>query len=116
MVLLVLLVMVMMLVLMVSMTHLLLTGLQKKANKVSVMVGGEVSQPGAGVGVQGDLLSSLHVVHHVGPGHAVLVVVLVVLVKHGCDLFIINSDRQKSLLIVMSCEMELEHVGPPWQK
>ena len=79
------------------------------------MVGGEVCQPGARVGVQRDLLSSLDVVNHVGPGHAVLVVVLVVLVKHGCDLLIIDSDGQQSLLIIMSCQMELEHVRPPWQ-
>ena len=79
------------------------------------MVGGEVRQPGPGVGVQCNLLPSLDVVDHVGPGHAVLVVVLVVLVKHGCDLLIIDSDRQQRLLIVMSCQMELEHVGPPWQ-
>ena len=80
-----------------------------------VVVGGEVRQPGPGVGVEGDLLSLLHVVDHVGPGHAVLVVVLVVLVKHGRNLLIIDSDRQQRLLIVMSCQMELEHVRPPWQ-
>ena len=107
------LVMMLMMMMMLDMTDLLLAGLQQKTHKVSVVVGREVRQPGAGVGVQCDLLSSLHIVNHVGPGHAVLVVVLVVLVKHGCNLLIIDSDRQQSLLIVMSCQMELEHIGPP---
>ena len=38
-------------------TDLLLAGLQQQAHEVRVVVGGEVRQPGAGVGVQGHLNS-----------------------------------------------------------
>ena len=68
------------------MFHLLHVRLEQKTNPVSVVVHGEVSEPGAGVGVHHDLVSSLHVQDDVLSSHGVLVVVLVVLVEDGGNL------------------------------
>merc|ERR1719414_2290774 len=83
----------------------------KKSNPVGVVVHREVREPGAGVGVHHDLVSALHVDDDVLPGHRVLVVVLVVLVKDGGDLLTVLADGQQSLLVVVGGDMELEHVG-----
>ena len=67
---------------------------------MGVVVHGEVRKPGAGVGVHHHLVP-LHAVHDDGlAGHAVLVVVLVVLVEDGGDLLSIFSKGrvQKFLL------------------
>ena len=67
---------------------------------MGVVVHGEVGQPGAGVGVHHHLVP-LHAVDDDGlAGHAVLVVVLVVLVEDGGDLLSIFSKGrvQKFLL------------------
>ena len=53
---------------------------------MGVVVHGEVGEPGAGVGVHHDLVTSLHVHDDVLASHAVLVVVLVVLVEDGGNL------------------------------
>merc|ERR1719225_2180808 len=58
----------------------------KSANQVSVVVHGEVSQPGAGVGVNHNLISTLNIDDDVLPSHRVL-------------------------LVVMGGNVELEHVG-----
>ena len=79
---------------------------------MGVVVHGEVCQPGAGVGVHHHLVP-LHAVHDDGlAGHAVLVVVLVVLVEDGGDLLTIFSNGQQSLLIVVGGDVELEEVDP----
>ena len=59
----------------------------------------------------GHLVAPLDVVDHVGAGHRVLVVVLVVLVKHGGDLGVVDPDGKQGLLVVVGGEVELEHVG-----
>ena len=59
------------------------------------------------------LITPLDVMNHVGASHRVLVVILVVLVKNGGDLGVIDSDGQQGLLIVMGGQVELEHVGAP---
>ena len=59
------------------------------------------------------LVSPLDVVDHVGAGHRVLVVVLVVLVKHGGDLGVIDPDGEQGLLVVVGGQVELEHVCTP---
>ena len=53
--------------------------LQQKSDPVGVVVHGEVGQPGAGVGVDDDLVALLQVDDDGRAGHRVLVVVLVVL-------------------------------------
>ena len=63
-----------------------MAGLQKKTNPVGVVVHGEVRQPGAGVGIDNNLISSLDVQDDVLASHGVLVVILVVLVKDGGNL------------------------------
>merc|ERR1719225_697722 len=83
----------------------------KSANQVSVVVHGEVSQPGAGVGVNHNLISTLNSDDDVLPSHRVLVVVLVVLVEDGGDLLTVLTDGKKSFLVVMGGNVELEHVG-----
>merc|ERR1712209_83194 len=91
--------------------ELLLAGLEEESNPVGVVVHGEVRKPGAGVSVNHDLVSALHVDDDVLPGHRVLVVVLVVLVEDRGDLLTILADRQQSLLVVVGGNVELEHVG-----
>ena len=86
---------------------LLLAGFEQKADPVRVVVHGEVSQPGAGVGVHHDLVPALHVQDDVLPSHRVLVVVLVVLVKDGGDLLTVLADGQQSLLVVVGGDVEL---------
>jgi len=78
---------------------------------VGVVVHGEVSQPGSSVGVDNNLISSLHIHDDVLSGHAVLVVILMVLVEDGCNFLSILADGQKCLLVVMGGNVELEHVG-----
>merc|ERR1712077_152502 len=90
---------------------LLLAGLKEKSNPVGVVVHGEVGEPGAGVSVNHDLVSALHVDDDVLPGHRVLVVVLVVLVEDGGNLLTVLADGQQSLLVVVGGNVELEHVG-----
>ena len=75
---------------------------------MSVVVHGEVSQPGAGVGVNHNLISTLNIDDDVLPSHRVLVVVLVVLVEDGGDLLTVLTDGKKSLLVVMGGNVELE--------
>ena len=58
---------------------LIIRGLEEKSDPVGVVVHGEVSQPGAGVGVDHDLVALLQVDDDGGASHRVLVVVLVVL-------------------------------------
>ena len=53
---------------------------------MGVVVHGEVGEPGAGVGIHHDLVSAVDVDDNVLAGHAVLVVVLVVLVEDGGNL------------------------------
>merc|ERR1712020_254784 len=89
----------------------LLAGLKEKSNPVGVVVHGEVGEPGAGVSVNHDLVSALHVDDDVLPGHRVLVVVLVVLVEDGGNLLTVLADGQQSLLVVVGGNVELEHVG-----
>merc|ERR1711909_101537 len=91
--------------------ELLLAGLQQESNPVGVVVHGEVGQPGAGVGVNHDLVSALHVNDDVLSGHGVLVVVLMVLVEDGGNLLTVLADGQQSLLVVVGGNVELEHVG-----
>merc|ERR1711934_666186 len=91
--------------------ELLLAGLQQESNPVGVVVHGEVGQPGAGVGVNHDLVSALHVNDDVLSGHGVLVVVLMVLVEDGGNLLTVLADGQESLLVVVGGNVELEHVG-----
>merc|ERR1711934_582862 len=91
--------------------ELLLAGLQQESNPVGVVVHGEVGQPGAGVGINHDLVSALHVNDDVLSGHGVLVVVLMVLVEDGGNLLTVLADGQESLLVVVSGNVELEHVG-----
>merc|ERR1712020_180425 len=90
---------------------LLLAGLKEKSNPVGVVVHGEVGEPGAGVSVNHDLVSALHVDDDVLPGHGVLVVVLMVLVEDGGNLLTVLADRKQSLLVVVGGNVELEHVG-----
>ena len=71
---------------MILFSHLFLAGLEQETDPVSVVVHGEVSEPGAGVCVHHDLVSSLHVQDDVLSSHGVLVVVLVVLIKDGGNL------------------------------
>ena len=87
--------------------HLLLAGLKEKSNPVGVVVHGEVGQPGAGVGVNHDLVSALHVNDDVLSGHGVLVVVLMVLVEDGGNLLTVLADGQQSLLVVVGGNVEL---------
>merc|ERR1711934_392068 len=91
--------------------ELLLAGLQQESNPVGVVVHGEVGQPGAGVGVNHDLVSALDIDDDVLAGHRVLVVVLVVLVEDGGDLLTVLADGKESLLVVVGGNVELEHVG-----
>merc|ERR1711934_1161186 len=91
--------------------ELLLAGLQQESNPVGVVVHGEVGQPGAGVGVNHDLVSALNVNDDVLSGHGVLVVVLMVLVEDGGNLLTVLADGQESLLVVVGGNVELEHVG-----
>merc|ERR1711934_77073 len=91
--------------------ELLLAGLQQESNPVGVVVHGEVGQPGAGVGVNHDLVSALNIDDDVLAGHRVLVVVLVVLVEDGGDLLTVLADGKESLLVVVGGNVELEHVG-----
>ena len=79
---------------------------------MGVVVHGEVGQPGAGVGVHHDLVSPLHVHDDVLAGHAVLVVVLVVLVEDGGDLLAVLPDGEQGLLVVVGGDVELEEVDP----
>merc|ERR1719461_556560 len=58
-----------------------------------------------------EAISSLHVHDDVLTGHAVLVVVLVVLVEDGGDLLAILADGEQGLLVVMSGDVEHEEVG-----
>ena len=89
------------------MFHLLHVRLEQETNPVSVVVHGEVSEPGAGVGVHHHLVP-LHAVDDDGlASHAVLVVVLVVLVEDGGDLLTVLADGQQSLLVVVGGDMEL---------
>ena len=88
-------------------TRLLLAGLQQESNPVGVVVHGEVGQPGAGVGVNHDLVSALDIDDDVLAGHRVLVVVLVVLVEDGGDLLTVLADGQQSLLVVVGGDVEL---------
>ena len=75
-----------------------------------VVVHGEVSEPGAGVGVHHHLVP-LHAVDDDGlASHAVLVVVLVVLVEDGGNLLPILPDGQQRLLVVVGGDVELEEV------
>ena len=79
---------------------------------MGVVVHGEVCQPGAGVGVHHHLVP-LHAVHDDGlAGHAVLVVVLVVLVEDGGDLLAVLPDGEQGLLVVVGGDVELEEVDP----
>merc|ERR1719474_905217 len=91
--------------------ELLLAGLQQESNPVGVVVHGEVGQPGAGVGVNHDLVSALNINDDVLAGHRVLVVVLVVLVEDGGNLLTVLADGKESLLVVVGGNVELEHVG-----
>merc|ERR1712121_582971 len=91
--------------------ELLLAGLEEESNPVGVVVHGEVREPGAGVSINHDLVSALHINDDVLPGHRVLVVVLVVLVKNGGDLLAVLADGKQSLLVVVGGNVELEHVG-----
>ena len=75
---------------------------------MGVVVHGEVGQPGAGVGVNHDLVSALNIDDDVLPGHRVLVVVLVVLVEDGGDLLTVLADGKESLLVVVGGNVELE--------
>ena len=79
---------------------------------MGVVVHGEVCQPGAGVGVHHHLVP-LHAVHDDRlAGHAVLVVVLVVLVEDRGDLLAVLSDGEQGLLVVVGGDVELEEVDP----
>ena len=89
-------------------THLLLAGLEQESNPVGVVVHGEVGEPGAGVGVNHDLVSALHIDDDVLPGHRVLVVVLVVLVEDGGNLLAVLADGKQSLLVVVGGNVELD--------
>ena len=89
-------------------THLLLAGLEQESNPVGVVVHGEVGEPGAGVGVNHDLVSALHIDDDVLPGHRVLVVVLVVLVEDGGNLLAVLADGKESLLVVVGGNVELD--------
>ena len=77
---------------------------------MGVVVHGEVSKPGASVGVHHHLISFDTVDDDGLACHGVLVVVLVVLVKDGGNLLSILPDGQQSLLVVMCGNMELEEV------
>merc|ERR1719445_3045560 len=92
-------------------TDLLLAGLEQESNPVGVVVHREVSQPGTSVGIHNNLISSLHIHDDVLAGHAVLVVVLMVLVEDGCNFFSVLADGQEGLLVVVGGNVELEHVG-----
>ena len=77
---------------------------------MGVVVHGEVRQPGPGVGVHHHLVP-LHGVDDDGlAGHAVLVVVLVVLVEDGGDLLAVLPDGEQGLLVVVGGDVELEEV------
>ena len=77
---------------------------------MGVVVHGEVRQPGPGVGVHHHLVP-LHTVDDDGlAGHAVLVVVLVVLVEDGGDLLAVLPDGEEGLLVVVGGDVELEEV------
>merc|ERR1711951_107250 len=90
--------------------ELLLAGLEQESNPVGVVVHGEVGEPGASVGANHDLVSALHIDDDVLPGHRVLVVVLVVLVEDGGNLFAVLADGKESLLVAVGGNVELEHV------
>merc|ERR1719189_1791269 len=80
--------------LLLQLLSLLLAGFEQEADPVRVVVHGEVRQPGAGVGVHHNLVPALHVQDNVLSGHAVLVVILMVLVENGGDLLSILADGQ----------------------
>merc|ERR1719350_1417099 len=60
-----------------------------------------------------EAISPLDIHDDVLTGHAVLVVVLMVLVEDGSNLLSILADGQKCLLVVVGGNVELEHVGSP---
>ena len=78
---------------------------------MGVVVHGEVRQPGSGVGVHHDLVPPLDVQDDVLPGHGVLMVVLVVLVKDGSDLLSVLPDAEQRLLVVVGGDVEHKEVG-----
>ena len=75
-----------------------------------VVVHGEVGQPGAGVGVDHDLVPADAVNHDALSGHRVLVVVLVVLVEDGRHLLPVLPDAQQRLLVVVGGDVEHKEV------
>ena len=97
---------------MIECSHLHHVRFEEESHPVGVVVHGEVRQPGAGVGVHHDLVTSLHVHDDVLASHAVLVVVLVVLVEDGGDLLAVLPDGEQGLLVVVGGDVELEEVDP----
>ena len=91
-------------------SHLVLIGLEQDAHPVRVVVHGEVSEPGAGVRVDHDLVPADAVDHNALAGHRVLVVVLVVLVEDGRHLLPVLPDAQQRLLVVVGGDMKHEEV------
>jgi len=85
--------------------------LKEDANPVGVVVHGEVGQPCAGVGVHNDLVAAVDVDDDVLSGHAVLVVVLMVLIEDRGNFLAVLSDGQKRLLVVVGGNVEHEHVA-----
>ena len=74
---------------------LLLAGLEEHADPVGVVVHGEVGEPGAGVGVDDDLVAALGVDDDRLAGHRVLVVVLVVLVEDRGHLLAVQPEEKQ---------------------
>ena len=93
--------------------HLILVGLEKDSHPMCVVVHGEVGEPGAGVGVDHDLVPTDAIDHDALPSHRVLVVVLVVLVKDGSHLLAVLPDAQQRLLVVMGGDVEHKEVLAP---
>ena len=90
---------------------LVLIGLEEETDPVSVVVHGEVGQPGAGVGVHNNLVAALNIDNNGLAGHGVLVVVLVVLVEDAGNLLAVLADGQQGLLVVMSGNVEHEQIA-----
>jgi len=74
---------------------------------VGVMVHWEVSQPCTGVGVHNNFISTVDIDYDVLAGHAVLVVVLMVLVKDGSNL-LTYKNKDSYELIYSSTKLKKE--------
>ena len=72
--------------------YLFLAWLEEETNPVGVVVHGEVSQPGASVGVHADFIALFEVEQDGGSSHGVLMIIFMILIKNGSNLFTIHTN------------------------